>query len=714
MTSQHPRVQLNPQQQRAVDYEGSVTVVSGAGTGKTRVITERVRRIMKERDPNDHIVALTFTNRAAREMRDRLSFEPRVFLGTFHGFGYRILREFAEMVGLKSDMVVLDTTDQAAMVRRVMRDLDIHLPSKDMKPMSRKLAFMIGDAKAGAKELDEYDFHHKDISLASFEEIYRRYCDVMLRENKVDFTDLIQLPILILQKHKKVREELGGRYRYILVDELQDIDRSQLELLELLRADGSVFFGVGDDDQSIYRFRGADPKLMRRFANKFTDGEVIRLEHNYRSTEKILQLANAIIRKNRGRLGKELTSGISGGQLPVLTRYFSDEQEARDVARKINRLIEGHQVAPANIAVLYRNNAMSNLLEQALASFQIPFYVRGGMRFFERAEVKDLIAYLSVSNRTDDLAAFMRSVNMPRRSVGEAAKEDIADAVAAGKNLWDHVCVSSHPGVAAYRAIIEKIQRTEGLVAKVETAIEASGLREKLASTEGDEEKAENLGEVVSAAARFAEELGEEATLASFVSACSLDNVEKVASESVALLTIHSAKGLEFDHVFIIGLEDEIMPGGGDRVRREEVEEDCRLLYVAATRAGEALELSYTCMRSRWGSKTFPQRTRYLKGMRDKGLYEFVDLRDDLSARTSSGRGYARRPEPAAESIRSADGITTGMKVVSGQFGPGVVLRLQQSSDGNKASVLFFRDKKQRWLVTSMHELKPMQKSKIA
>ena len=690
---------LNAQQSTAVEFPGSVTVISGAGTGKTRVITERVRKILRERDLEDHIAALTFTNRAAREMRRRTGYEQNLFLGTFHSFGRMLLNEFPQHAGLTRGFAILDTSDQVGLVRRITGE-EFNFQFADARTIFRTIVNGINVLKVNKQaSLSDSFFSKLPFHDDVFYEIVELYSKTMKQENKVDFNDLLMMPIEIMKQDTKVRLELANRHRYILVDELQDIDRHQLEMLRQLRTEKSVYFGVGDDDQSIYSFRGANPQLMRMFSEEFTSKHVVRLERNYRSTEGILRLANEIIRGNPGRHAKELTSDGLAGELPELKRYDSDEAEARGVARQIDSLLA--ESSPSQIAVLYRNNAMSNLVESSLASFQIPYRVRGGMRFFERAEVKDLLAYLQVSQNPSDIAALMRSINSPKRGVGDVTKQKIQDAVSVGSDVWEEVCASSHPGIQAYRLIIAKIQAARDIDQKVSIAVEASGFLQAL-----DDSGQDNLGELINVPKRFIAENGTEASLADFLSACVLDSVEEVTQETVTLLTIHSAKGLEFDHVFIIGLEDEILPGKSPS--NEDVAEDCRVLYVAATRAGKSLRLSYAGRRFMWGRLVYPRMTRYLRGpSRNSKLLECEGQEGGLiSRRSRSQKRY--KPKRAPEVRQEVNGLTVGMKVVSPKFGPGVILRFEGEDDKAKANVLFFTDHKQRWLVMKMAKLGPL------
>ncbi|MBF2735788.1 MAG: ATP-dependent helicase, partial [Betaproteobacteria bacterium AqS2] len=665
-----PRLKLNSEQEAAVKIDASVLVLSGAGTGKTRVITERIRHLIAGRAARpERILALTFTNKAAREMRQRLvGIDSRdMFVGTFHSFGLRILRRFHEEAGLPADFGVIDGGDQFSIVKQLLAEHRV--PGVADKPNPGDIRHVIRDLqnrKDDRLDLSAilghgrriYDTHIRDPrALDDFLEAYETRLEA---ERKVDFQDLIIRACELIQQNATVRKALAGAYDHILIDELQDISADQLLMIGLLRARRTQYFGVGDDNQSIYRFRGANPSYMRYFRREFTANRTTALTTNYRSKSEILELANAVISRTRSPLfkSKRLRAHAGdGGAKPVLTGYENDQNEAQGVCDKVCALL-GDGVRADEICVLYRNHALSSLIEQAFHQRKVPFRIRGGMRFFERREVKDLLAYLHAAVNPNGREAVMRSINNPPRKIGEKMKRVLLEeAEASGAGLWETLAASEHKGVREYVGVVEQIRAAGGLIDQVKEAVTRSGLREHL-QRQKDKERAENLNEVVNAAVRYGE--AGDGGLAGFLDSVALEAETDADGAKVAMMTIHAAKGLEYEHVFIIGINTGILPRYESQ--NDDVEEDRRLLYVAITRAKELAYLSYANTRMVFGSQQDTKLSFYLSG-----LEEYMDVQWGESAEMLTDDD---RAEVNGSSFTVKDAVR------SKKFGPGLILEI--------------------------------------
>ena len=708
-----PAASLNDQQRSAVEYPHSVLVLSGAGTGKTRVIAARVARLLENKIEPAAVLALTYTNKAAGEMRARIGSAGRdMFIGTFHSFGRMLLREHAADAGLPASFQILDSTDQTSIVRRILQH-DMQQPKPAQHgPDPAVIRGQIEKFKErGLRSADVSDLLPGEDNASIIKEAYQRYERQLRQDGKADFAELLLRCVELLRDYKKVRAKWQQRFAHILIDELQDINELQMRIIGLLK-DGTrtVMFGVGDDDQSIYGFRGANPRHLRDFADQHAAGKVLRLVKNYRSTERILALANEVIRGNDGRLGKTLTGTGSTGALPSLEVYPSDYHEAQAVARQIAKL-RADNVAAAQITVLYRNNALSQLLETALVNEGVPFRIRGGARFFARQEVKDIVAYLQVAAQPDNnVQALMRSVNQPPRRVGDKIKQELA----AASNAWQIIKHSTHPGLLSYRKIIDAIRAKDEqsqLVGAVEAAVVQSGLQEYL-NDRRQSEKAGNLDEIISAAARFAEHEGT-SRLDDFLAQITLEpEVNNRGEDQVELMTIHAAKGLEFDYVFVIGIEQGILPSWNSE-KQGELSSECRLLYVAITRARRALHLSYTAQRRHRGKMHYMERSKLFNNIPNK-LWELRGVPEPHSSAhlakfgSTTVSGASSAYIARAAHVTDVNGYKVGQKVFSKNFGPGVILALEGSGAKAKARVTFFKDRKTRWLILQMAKLRAL------
>lgn len=647
---------LNPAQREAVLHgDGPLVVFAGAGSGKTRVITHRIAHLVLDRgiDPAS-ILAVTFTNKAAGEMRERLGpllggSSRRILVGTFHAMSARLLRELAPRLGLRRDFVVYDDQDQLAMLKRIVRDLQL---DEDAVP-PKKLAHRIDAAKndlLGPDDVGGWDTLSRELP-----RVYAEYERRMRAASALDFGDLIVRLTRALESDVALRDELTDRIRYLLVDEFQDTNHAQLRLVRALANQRRNVTVVGDDDQSIYRWRGADRRNILHFRQHFGDATVVKLEQNYRSSARILAAAYEVIRRAEEREEKHLFTQNAEGDPVLVVRAASERDEAEMVARGAAQLAsEG--VPLSEVAVFYRTHAQSRVLEEHLMARAIPYRVVGGMRFFERAEVKDVLAYLRlVSNPADDVS-FYRVVNVPARGLGKTTIEKVgAHAHARGTNALEAmralVDEGALPKAAASkaRAFVELVDalgalRAEGSEASVlaREVLERSGYRAMLTADDSAEADArlQNLGELVAAMAEYESE-DESPSLEGFLERVTLDVGTEAdgSGEKVTLMTVHAAKGLEFEVVMVTGLEEELFPSRArDGDDREALDEERRLAYVAFTRARRRLVLSHADERRLYGVPRHAPRSRFLEELR--GKVQEIDARPPSLRSSYDGGGY--------------------------------------------------------------------------
>lgn len=619
---------LNERQLQAVTApEKSVLILAGAGSGKTRVLTTRIAWLLeKGACRTSEILAVTFTNKAAREMLTRLEamlpYDLRnMWVGTFHGLCNRILRRHAEAAGLPKTFQILDSGDQLSMVKRIMKANNVDAETVDPRKIQNYINWQKEHGiRSWSQQLSE--------DLPEQVNLYRAYEEACQREGVVDFGELLLRCYELLDRNEIVRSHYQGRFRHILVDEFQDTNVLQYRWLQVLAGLGSgrenasvnAVFAVGDDDQSIYAFRGANVGNMADFVRDFRTGEPIRLEQNYRSTSTILNAANAIISHNDDRLGKNLwTSGAAGDKI-LLQRFDDDTEEARDVKRLVMKCrARGDDYA--DCAVLYRMNAQSRILEQTFTNAGIPFRIYGGQRFFERAEVKHVLAYMRLLDNPTDDTSFLRVVNFPTRGIGAKTIDNLTlEARAMQTSLWGALTMENRPmppKLVAFRSLIESLrEKAEGktLSEVARLVIQGSGLKAHYEKEREGEDRIANMNEVMSAADGYCQNEGvgfdvdaftpfnEDGLtpLQGFLSQATLEAGDKNETETVdavQLMTVHAAKGLEFKNVFIVGLEEGIFPHFSavrdNRQGSKGLAEERRLMYVAVTRAKRRLYLSH-------------------------------------------------------------------------------------------------------------------------
>ena len=688
-------------------------ILAGAGSGKTRVLTTRIAWLMSVGQVGPHgVLAVTFTNKAAKEMTARLaSLVPintrGMWIGTFHGLCNRLLRAHFREAGLPQTFQILDSADQLAMVKRLLKNLNID----DEKYPPRELCHFINAHKeqgVRAAQAEAYDnYTQKRV------EIYAEYETQCNREGVCDFAELLLRCYELLQRNEPLRAHYQQRFRHILVDEFQDTNVLQYSWLKLLAGGGANMFAVGDDDQSIYRFRGAEVGNMREFERDYAGANVIRLEQNYRSHGNILAAANAIIKNNRERLGKNLWTDAGDGEPIRAFEAYSDLDEARFVVDEIRELVRDG-ISPTQVALLYRSNAQSRVLEHELFTKGVPYKVYGGLRFFERQEVKHALAYLRLLGNPDDDTAFLRVVNFPTRGIGARSLENLqATAHQCNSSLYNAAAsLTGKAGqtVGAFIRLVEALRAETAslpLPEIIEHVIEKSGLAQHYRVEKEGQERLENLDELINAAATFVDDegaIGEGGALASFLAHASLEAGEHQAGEgqeAVQLMSVHAAKGLEFDVVFITGLEQGLFPHENSvNEGKDGVEEERRLMYVAVTRARQRLYVSCAQTRMLHGQTRYCVPSSFLDEI-PEGLLRKLNKKAEpaVPAFGSFGGGYA---EPVA-----AGGLRIGQSVEHAKFGLGVIV----STEGRGADArvqVNFGAVGMKWLALEYAKLTPV------
>jgi len=705
---------LNDAQREAVlQTEGPLLVVAGAGSGKTRVLTHRVAHLIAACGvkPNE-ILAITFTNKAAGEMRTRLEgllggVARAIWILTFHAACGRMLRREAERLGYRSNFTIYDSADQVRLTKACLEELE-----RDPKRfVPRGIHAQISNAKNQLVSPDEYMARVSSFYDQTVAEVYQLYQRRLHGSNAVDFDDLLMLTVEILERFPDAQKKWRKAFRYVLVDEYQDTNHAQYRLLQLLAAKHRNICAVGDPDQSIYSFRSADIRNVLEFEQDFPGARRITLDQNYRSTNTILRAANGVIQNNRERKEKNLWSELGDGE-PVRALEVEDEHaEARFVAAEVAQLIE-EGYSGREIAVFYRTNAQSRVLEDVLVRQGVPYQVIGGPRFYERAEIKDAIAYLQVIDNPADAVSLLRMANRPRRGVGDTTLTRLqlwADAN--GSTLFDALGSAEAAGVAGaslkavngLRTLLQSLQAQSqelSVAELVQRVLEQSGYLETLEAERTIEARGriENLQELVGVAQEYAEQ-AEEPTLSEFLQQISLISDQDTIREEqslVTLMTLHNAKGLEFGAVFMIGMEEGIFPHARS-VEEQGIEEERRLAYVGMTRAKEKLTLTHASSRSLWGSRAYNLPSRFIDE-----LPEGEVARERL--RPSSWSDYGR---PAASAVQPRDNLPTlsaGDSVRHGTLGEGVVLAVEP---GGVVTVRFADDGAERKL---MLEYAPLEK----
>ena len=712
---------LNDAQRQAVAASlGRQLVLAGAGSGKTRVLVHRIAWLIQVEQASPHsILSVTFTNKAAAEMRQRieqlLGINPAgMWVGTFHGLAHRLLRAHWQEARLVQNFQILDSDDQQRLVKRVMRELGL---DEQKWPARQAQWFINGQKDEGLRP--QHIQPGGDLFLSTMRDVYTAYEQACERAGVIDFSELLLRALDLWRDHPGLLEHYQRRFRHVLVDEFQDTNAVQYAWLRLLARGGDSLMAVGDDDQSIYGWRGAKIENIHQYTADFPDAEMIRLEQNYRSTGGILKAANALIANNSGRLGKELWTDMGEGEPLTLYAAYNEHDEARYVVETIESLIKQGN-ARNEIAILYRSNAQSRVLEEALLRERIPYRIYGGQRFFERAEIKNAMAYLRLLEGRGNDAALERVINVPPRGIGEKTVEAIRDHARHSQlSMWEAMCqliaAKALKGRAA-SALGAFIELIEGLAAKVvdmplhtmtQVTIEQSGLILYHQEEKGEKGQArvENLEELVSAARNFesSDEDADLSPLSAFLGHASLEAGDTQADEhedSIQLMTLHSAKGLEFPYVFLVGMEEGLFPHKMSLEEPGRLEEERRLAYVGITRAMRQLVMTYAETRRLYGSETYNKVSRFVREI-PAGLVQEVRLSNSVSrpfggakATTSNLFANANIPQTA---------FNLGQRVQHAVFGEGVILNFEGSGAQARVQVNFAEGSK--WLILGYAKL---------
>jgi DNA helicase II / ATP-dependent DNA helicase PcrA len=699
---------LNDAQRQAVAAPLAPTLVlAGAGSGKTRVLTHRVAWLVQVENVSPHgILAVTFTNKAAGEMRARIETQlglpsAPLWVGTFHGIAHRLLRLHWRDAGLPQSFQILDAEDQQRLVRKIVRSLDLD----EARWVPKEIAWFINaqkDEGLRPKHLkDEGDPTRRQMI-----RLYEAYEETCRRNGVVDFAELLLRSYELWREAPGLVEHYRARFGHILVDEFQDTNAIQYGWLKALAGSSSLPFVVGDDDQSIYRWRGARVENLQQFRRDFPGVQLFRLEQNYRSTGNILAAANAIIANNGGRIGKRLWTNGERGSPIRLYRAYNERDEAEFVVGRIRDWITrgGNR---ADTAILYRSNAQSRVFEEYLLAGRIPYRVYGGLRFFERAEIKDALAYLRLIGNRDDDASFERVVNLPARGVGMRTLEVLRQyARANATSLWraSGACMSelgarAGASLQAFLALIERLDaetRELPLHEQVDHAIQASGLTAHYQKEKADrgEARLENLEELVSAARGFEPEDATMAPLAAFLSHAVLESGEGQAEaweDCVQMMTLHSAKGLEFPVVFLCGMEDGLFPHQRSITDVAGLEEERRLCYVGATRAMRDLYLTYAEQRRMHGVDSYGAPSRFVAEVP-------AELVEEVRPRVQVSRPVYVPARAGRFTTEEPGGLRLGQRVRHQKFGDGVVLSVEGQGSNARVQVNFERQGT-KWLM---------------
>ena len=726
---------LNKPQKEAVFHtEGPLLILAGAGSGKTRVLTHRIAYLIEEKGVNPwNILAITFTNKAAEEMRQRVDSlvgigAESIWVSTFHSMCVRILRRYIDRLGYDNRFTIYDTDDQKTLMKEVCRKTDID--TKRFK--ERMLLSVISSAKNEMILPEEFELNAGgDFVQLKIAKVYKEYEAQMRANNALDFDDLLVKTVQLLETQPDVRENYQERFRYIMVDEYQDTNTVQFRLVSLLAGKYRNLCVVGDDDQSIYKFRGANIRNILDFEKEFSDAKVIKLEQNYRSVGNVLEVANSVLRNNTGRKEKTLWTDNEKGEKIRLRQFDTAYDEAQFIAEDIkDETAQGANYS--DHAVLYRTNAQSRLLEEKFVAMNIPYKIVGGINFYSRREIKDVLSYLkTIDNGKDDLAV-RRIINVPKRGIGLTTINRIQESAAArGIGFYDALSAPDLiPGIGrsaskldSFAALIEYFKgRSEesGVTDLLTEVIEKTGYTESLEADDPEELEArvQNIDELVSKAAVYEEscsDRGERPTLSGFLEEVALvADIDSVAEDRdyVILMTLHSAKGLEFPHVYLAGMEDGLFPSymsiSGDDP--EELEEERRLCYVGVTRAEEKLTLTCARMRLVRGERQYNSMSRFIKempsalidtGKREGGFSQNVSLGEKrtYSSEVSGYKRSAYAQKPAFAAIQKGSGLMAkkseglsygvGDRVRHVKFGDGTVTEIKEGGRDYEVTVQF-------------------------
>ncbi|WP_113663132.1 ATP-dependent helicase [Pedobacter nanyangensis] len=737
---------LNPQQRAAVENtEGPAMIVAGAGSGKTRVITYRVAHLIQKGVDPFNILVLTFTNKASKEMRERIekvvgADAKSIWMGTFHSVFAKILRVEAEKIGYPSNFTIYDTDDCKSLIRTILKEMQL-----DDKLYAANIVYnRISQAKNNLISVAEYvnnptiqaeDIGNKRPELGKIYETYAKRC---YKAGAMDFDDLLFKTNVLLKKHPEVLHKYQHKFKYLMVDEYQDTNFSQYTIVKKLAAAHENLCVVGDDAQSIYAFRGANIQNILNFERDYPDLKVYKLEQNYRSTQNIVEVANSIIANNKNQLEKNVFSANEQGDKIKISRAFTDNEEGKLVAEAIVQERTGNGLNYTDFAILYRTNAQSRAMEEALRKLNVPYKIYGGLSFYQRKEIKDLIAYFRLTFNPADEEALKRVINYPRRGLGDTTLEKVSVAANEhGITMWEVICNPQQylggripSQLNDFAMMIRAFAAESKKLDAYETALyiaQHSGILKELHSDDSVEGRAryENIQELLAGIKEFSErEDIEDRSLAIFMQDVALltndDKDKDKDADTVSLMTIHSAKGLEFKNVFVVGLEENLFPSQMSLTSRTDLEEERRLFYVAITRAEKKLTLTYATSRYRWGQLTSCEPSRFINEISPKYL-ELDAIKQAKPSFSSGGFDTERKtwsqqrelqPKPASQQTafkpkpttsilpkahvptagftpNAAHEFQNGMEVEHEKFGFGKIVQLEGILPDVKATVFF-------------------------
>ncbi|MCX7923691.1 MAG: DNA helicase PcrA [Clostridia bacterium] len=715
---------LNKEQKEAVLHvDGPLLILAGAGSGKTRVLTHRIAHLIKEEGVHPtSIMAITFTNKAAKEMKERIEklvgdVSENIWVSTFHSSCVRILRRDIDKLGYDRSFVIFDTGDQQTVVKDCLKELNLN--DKNFPP--RSVLEMIGRAKDELTEPRTFtNMYASDFRMSKVAQIYELYQKKLRQNNALDFDDIIMLTIKLFLENPPVLSYYQHRFKYILVDEYQDTNTAQYSLISLLAQEHKNLCVVGDDDQSIYGWRGANIRNILDFEKEFKNAKVIKLEQNYRSTQTILDAANQVIRNNAGRKNKSLWTDNGEGDRIKRQECDNEHAEAMYVAGEIRKLTRQEDRQYKDCAILYRTNAQSRVLEEMFMREGLPYKIVGGLKFYDRKEIKDLIAYLRLIQNPSDNISLKRIINVPKRGIGSATVDKAEEeANRRGSSIFSVVSMASEVpelGRAAARlenfvTLISKFRvfkETMKVSELMEEVIEQSGITKELEAEDTEEARGriENVKELISVAMEFeeqSEEKGLEAFLAHVSLVSDIDNFEE-ETDSVIMMTLHSAKGLEFPVVFMVGMEEGVFPGYRSMTDDNEVEEERRLCYVGITRAREKLYMTNAHCRTLFGNTSYNKVSRFIKEIPE----ELIEAPVKKEAKSSTGmakptvqtkgaavNSFGASPTPKfmtlGEIKKAASNVVYGVgdKVEHKKFGIGVITSVEKENDDFKLEIHF-------------------------
>ncbi len=705
---------LNPEQLEAVIYPaGPLLIFAGAGSGKTRVITTRIARLLDQGVPPYRIMAVTFTNKAAREMVERVEVmagpkSKGMWIGTFHSLCARILRIDGSAIGIDRNFVIYDDGDQISLIKDILKQKNID--DKSIQP--RAVLNEISKAKEKLQGPEKYEARAAGFFETTVVGIFKAYNQALQRANALDFDDILFFANRLFEQRKEILEKYQERFLHVMVDEYQDVNIAQYNIVHLVAEKHRNIVVVGDDDQSIYAWRGADVSLILRFGSDYPDAKIVKLERNYRSTQNILSAANEVIKKNRSRANKQLWTENENGVPITLTMSGTEQEEAMNLATQILGDVQRGRRKYKDFAVLYRTNAQSRVVEEAFLTSRIPHLLVGGQRFYERKEIKDMLAYLRLVYNPRDNVSFKRVVNTPTRGIGNTAlalmedwatrTEECLFTAANDQGIQASMQKKASSSIRAFCDAITEAQdiAEHGPVTPILRALMVrSGYLDALKQEHSEESIArlENLQEFINVTVQF-DETSDEPNLGTFLESVALvadiDNLVE-GGDAVTLMTLHSAKGLEFPVVFLSGLEEGVFPHSRSLYSDTELEEERRLCYVGMTRAREELHLSHAHRRSLYGMPNFNARSRFV----DDIPAEILEIRGDAGysyappiravTQQRTGTYTITEPQPPKPERHIKPLFDVGERVKHAKFGIGVVIACNPIKDDSEVTVAF-------------------------